>query len=62
MLYNEDMLILASQIQDAPILSIRNGHPVAIAGNMLINADKLEVAALFCKSPGWRGQDHERSL
>ena len=58
MLYNEDMLILASQIQDAPILSIRNGHPVAIAGNMLINADKLEVAALFCKSPGWRGQDH----
>lgn len=58
MLYNEPMLILASQIQDAPILSIRNGHPVAIAGKMLVNADKLEVAALFCKSPGWRGDNH----
>ena len=58
MLYNKGMLILASQIQDAPILSIRNGHPVAIAGSMLINADKLEVAALFCKSPGWRGNNH----
>lgn len=58
MLYNKTMLILASQVQDAPILSIRNGHPVAMAGNMLIEADKLEVAALFCKSPGWRGQDH----
>lgn len=58
MLYNDGMLILASQIQNSPILSIRNGHPVAMAGNMLINADKLEVAALFCKSPGWRGQDH----
>ncbi len=58
MLYNKTMLILASQIQDTPILSIRNGHPVALAGNMLINADKLEVAAIFCKSPGWRGQDH----
>jgi sporulation protein YlmC with PRC-barrel domain len=52
------MLVLASQIQDSPILSIRNGHPVAMAGSMLINADKLEIAALFCKSPGWRGQDH----
>jgi len=52
------MLILASQIHDAPILSILNGHPVATAGKMLINADKLEVAALFCKSPGWRGYDH----
>jgi uncharacterized protein YrrD len=52
------MLILATQIQDSPILSIRNGHPVAMAGSMLINADKLEVAAVFCKSPGWRGQDH----
>lgn len=58
MLYNGTMLILASQIQDAPILSIRNGHPVAIAGKMLVNADKLEVAALFCKSPGWRGDNH----
>lgn len=58
MLYNKSMLILASQIQAAPILSIRNGHPVAMAGNMLINADKLEVAALFCKSPGWRGENH----
>lgn len=58
MLYNEGMLILASQIQDAPILSIRNGHPVAMAGKMLINADKLEVAAVFCKSPGWRGDNH----
>jgi len=57
-LYNEAMLILASQIQDSPILSIRNGHPVAMAGGMLIDADKLEVAALFCKSPGWRGQNH----
>lgn len=52
------MLVLASQIQDAPILSIRNGHPVAVAGRMLINADKLEAAALFCKSPGWRGENH----
>lgn len=58
MLYNKHMFILASQIQDAPILSIRNGHPVAMAGKMLINADKLEVAAVFCKSPGWRGDDH----
>lgn len=58
MLYNKHMLILASQIQNAPILSIRNGHPVAVAGKMLINADKLEVAAVFCKSPGWRGDNH----
>lgn len=58
MLYNGTMLILASQIQDSPILSILNGHPVAVAGNMLINADKLEVAAVFCKSPGWRGENH----
>ena len=57
-LYNKHMLILASQIQNAPILSIRNGHPVAVAGKMLINADKLEVAAVFCKSPGWRGDNH----
>jgi sporulation protein YlmC with PRC-barrel domain/uncharacterized protein YunC (DUF1805 family) len=57
-LYNKTMLILASQIQDAPILSIRNGHPVAMAGKMLINADRLEVAAVFCKSPGWRGDNH----
>lgn len=57
-LYNEDMLILASQIQDSPILSIRHGHPVAMAGAMLVNADKLEIAALFCKSPGWRGSSH----
>lgn len=58
MRYNEVMLILASQIQDTPILSIRNGHPVAVAGDMLIDADRLEVAAVFCKSPGWRGKDH----
>lgn len=58
MLYNEPMLILASQIQDAPILSIRNGHPVAVAGKMLVDPDKLEVAAVFCKSPGWRGENH----
>lgn len=58
LLYNKIMLILASQIQDSPILSIRNGHPVAMAGKMLINADKLEVAAVFCKSPGWRGENH----
>lgn len=58
MLYNEPMLILVSQIQDAPILSIRNGHPVAVAGKMLVDADKLEVAAVFCKSPGWRGENH----
>lgn len=57
-LYNGTMLILASQIQDAPILSIRNGHPVAVAGKMLVDADKLEVAAVFCKSPGWRGENH----
>lgn len=57
-MYTVDMLILASQIQDSPILSIRNGHTVAVAGNMLINADKLEVAAVFCKSPGWRGDNH----
>lgn len=58
MLYNKTMLILASQIQDAPILSIRNGHPVAMAGKMLIEADKLKVAAVFCESPGWRGENH----
>ena len=58
MLYNEGMLILASQIQESPILSIRNGHPVAVAGSMLVDGDKFEIAALFCKSPGWRGQDH----
>lgn len=57
-MYTINMLILASQVQDAPILSIRNGHMVAVAGSMLINADKLEVAALFCKSPGWRGEKH----
>jgi len=57
-LYTVGMFILSSQIQDAPILSIRNGHTVAVAGSILIDADKLEAAAVFCKSPGWRGDNH----
>ncbi len=52
------MLLLASQIDGAPILSIRNGHTVAMAGSMLIDADQFKVAALFCKSGGWRGDSH----
>lgn len=58
MLYNKGMFVLASQVQDSPILSIRNGHSVATAGQMLVDADKLQIAALFCKSAGWRGNNH----
>lgn len=52
------MLVLASQINEAPILSIRNGHTVAKAGEMLIDADKFAVAAVYCRSGGWRGSSH----
>lgn len=52
------MYMLASQIQGAPILSIRNGYAIAQAGDMLIDADKLMVAALYCVSGNWRKNNH----
>lgn len=57
-MYTKGMLVLASQIKDSPVLSIRNGHPVAKTGDMLIDADKLEVAAVFCVSGNWRKNNH----
>lgn len=58
MLYTKSMLVLASQVKNSPILSIRNGHAVAQTGDMLVDADRLEVAAIFCTSGSWRKNNH----
>jgi sporulation protein YlmC with PRC-barrel domain len=50
------MHILASELIGKGILSIRNGHPVAMISGFLINPDKLEVAALYCQDGG-RGKN-----
>ncbi|MBW3538194.1 hypothetical protein KY386_01740 [Candidatus Parcubacteria bacterium] len=50
------MYILASHLDGLPILSLRNGQPVALAGQTVIDPDKLEVVAVYCQSGSgpWR--------
>jgi uncharacterized protein YrrD len=52
------MYILASHIKNLPVLSLQNGAPVATTGEPIINRDKLELVAVYCKSGFWRQSTH----
>lgn len=52
------MFILASQLENLPILSLRHGQPVAVSGHLIVDPDKLAVVAMYCQAgaglAGWR--------
>lgn len=53
--YYVGMYILASHLKNLPVLSLRNGHSVAIVSGPLVDRSKLAIAAVYCKESRWSG-------
>lgn len=43
------MFILGSQLLGRKIISLRTGHPIAIAQRLLVNPDNLKIEGLYCE-------------
>jgi uncharacterized protein YrrD len=48
------MYILASHLKNLPILSLRNGYPVAHVTEPVIDRDKLSIVAVYCRESRWK--------